>query len=151
MSADDSTKECMLCFEEAEEPLTGCAECKKAWCMECDVRWRITRAGHALLPSCPFCRHRLESLSTDPPVAPTTQPVMDRIMISLLRWISYLLLAIVLMLIPLVEAFLSQSDEAFIAYFCLILFVFVFLCCHYVHVHCPDGRDDDDEAVLSVV
>jgi len=73
-------------------------------------------------------------------------------MLAFLRWISYLLLAIVLMLIPLVEAFLTDSDEAFLAYFCLILFVFVFLCYHYVHVHCPDDADDaDDDAVLSVV
>jgi len=74
---------------------------------------------------------------------------LDRLMISLMRWLSYVLLTVVLLLLPLVEAYLTDTDELFMAYFCLILFIFLFLCCHYINKDATD--DDHDEEVLSIV
>jgi hypothetical protein len=86
----------------------------------------------------------------------TEDDIFDRLIVRLVQILSYVLLAMVLLLLPLVESYLTSSDELFLAYFCMILFVFVFLCCHYVKRHCPnyisdDAEDDDDMAVLSGV
>lgn len=98
-----------------------------------------------MLPECPTTTRR--------PL--TEDDIFDRLIVRLVQILSYVLLAMVLLLLPLVESYLTSSDDLFLAYFCMILFVFVFLCCHYVRRHCPnyvsDDAEDDDMAVLSGV
>lgn len=151
--------ECTLCFE-GKPCLAGCDHCGKRWCLDCDFRWRITRTSSSLVPSCPFCRNELERMLPECPTTTrrplTEDDIFDRLIVRLVQILSYVLLAMVLLLLPLVESYLTSSDELFLAYFCMILFVFVFLCCHYVKRHCPnyisdDAEDDDDMAVLSGV
>lgn len=143
--------ECVLCFGAlSDQPLTnraGCDSCQKEWCVECDLRWKLTRTQASLAPTCPFCR-----TSLDPPRTPSPDPdPIVRVLDPLLRIIAYLLLALVLLLLPLVEAYLTNSDEAFFAYFCLILFVFLFLCCHGLQLHCPAEEEEPPEDALSGV
>lgn len=152
-SQGSSPSECMLCLEQinALEVLRGCRHCKKEWCNVCDLRWRITQTSASLIPTCPFCRKRLEALSTEQSNYAARlrgtvheDELFDKFLISMLKWISYLVLALVLLLLPFLEAYLTQEDnnnEAFVAYVFLILFVFVFLACHYRRV----GRSTEDE------
>lgn len=154
--------ECMLCLEELDEALEslqGCAHCGKQWCTTCDLRWRITQTSASLLPTCPFCRKRLHALSTEQSDEAarqrrilTEQQLFDKLLISLLKWISYLMLALVLILLPFVEAYLTNENEAFVAYFFLILLVFLFLACHYRRAgrRTVDEEDSDDGSQLTV-
>ena len=146
-----TSAECMLCFESISgTELRGCELCKKEWCNSCDSRWRVARMSASLLPTCPFCRKRLDSEETVVlQEVVLAEEQLDRLMISLMRWLSYVLLTVVLLLLPLVEAYLTDTDELFMAYFCLILFIFLFLCCHYINKNATD--DDHDEEVLSIV
>ena len=143
--------ECMLCFEDivSIEELCMCENCKKEWCSSCDISWRVTRMSASLLPTCPFCRERLQSLvvleeetRTASRESDIIEQDFDRLMISLIKWISYLMLAIVLIILPMVQVYFTESEEAFLAYFCLILFVFIFLCFQYMKKF---EREDDEE------
>lgn len=151
-------EECTLCFE-SKPCFAGCEHCEKHWCLDCDFRWRITRLTSSLSPSCPFCRTELERiLPESPPRTPrrtlTEDDIFDRLILRLVQILSYVLLAMVLLLLPLVESYLTSSDDIFLAYFSIVLFVFVFLCCHFVKRQCPNYISDDaedDMAVLSRV
>ena len=128
------------------------------------MRWRITQYNASLAPTCPFCRKELHRLLPEPhaysngpnPVdLRSSDDFVDRLIMRMVQLLAYVLLGLVLLLLPLVESFLTQSDELFLAYFLLIVFVFVFLGCHYVHRYCPlsdddaDDDADDETAVLS--
>lgn len=146
--------ECMLCFEEVVDR-SACETCGKEWCLACDYRWRLAQHNASLAPTCPFCRKELRRMFPEPSVplpVDSTADFFDRLMTKIIQLIAYVLLSMVLLLLPLVENYLNQSAELFLAYFCLILFVFVFLCCQYINRHCPLSDPDDDEertAVLS--
>ena len=150
--------ECMLCFEERIDH-AACEHCGKEWCLACDSQWRIAQHSASLPPTCPFCRKGLHRLLPEPrPASPyvNSPDFVDRLVTKIIQLLAYVLLAMVLLLLPLVESYLTQSDELFLAYFCLVLFVFVFLCCHYVNRHCPlseayEDDDDEEDAVLSRV
>ena len=67
--------ECVLCFGAlSDQPLTdraGCDSCQKEWCVECDLRWKLTRTQASLAPTCPFCR-----TSLNPPRTPSPDPIV---------------------------------------------------------------------------
>ena len=134
--------ECMLCFEDISAvELRGCESCKKEWCSSCDIRWRVTRMSASLLPTCPFCRKRLrlEQDVADEGELIRDQDLHDRLMVAIIKYFSYLFLALVFFMLPLVEAYVTESDEAFLAYLCLVVFIFVFLLC----CHLNRGRDEE--------
>ena len=151
------TFECILCFEcfPSDSDRSGCSNCTKEWCRGCDLRWRIEQTCSALLPSCPFCRQPLPPLI----VEETTRSryytrdrlegdFIDRFITVFIHLMSYLILALVLCMLPIIESFLSSSDEIFFAYFCLVLFVLIFLCCHLVHhrrCQCVDEEEEEEE------
>ena len=99
--------ECMICFEDIVRigELCICKNCKKEWCRSCDISWRVTRMSASLLPTCPFCRKRLESLvvleeetrSATRESVIIEQQLFNRLMMSLIKWISYVMLAMVLL------------------------------------------------------
>ena len=152
--------ECMICFENIIriEELCVCENCKKEWCISCDISWRVTRMSASLLPTCPFCRKRLESLVVLREEARTVtresvitdQQLFDRLMMSLIKWISYVMLAIVLIILPVVQVYFTENEEAFLSYFCLILFIFIFLCCQYMKRVERAEEEHDDGSELTV-
>lgn len=152
--------ECMLCFEDIVriEQLCVCENCKKEWCSSCDISWRVTRMSASLLPTCPFCRKRLDSLvvleeqtrAASRESLITDEEILDRLMSSLIKWISYVMLAVVLLILPLVQVYFTESEEAFLAYFCLILFVFIFLCCQYMKRIERVEEEEDDGSEMTV-
>jgi amino acid permease len=112
----------------------------------------------SLLPTCPFCRKRLESLVVLREEARTVtresvitdQQLFDRLMMSLIKWISYVMLAIVLIILPVVQVYFTENEEAFLSYFCLILFIFIFLCCQYMKRVERAEEEHDDGSELTV-
>ena len=144
--------ECMLCFEDSSNG-TACEHCSKEWCLDCDYRWRLTQHSASLPPTCPFCRKELRRLLPEPrPVSHyiDSPDFVDRLVTRMIQ------------LLPCSARARAPSSafggefsytvrRAFSGLLCLVLFVFAFLCCHYMNRHCPLSDDDDETAVLSRV
>lgn len=142
MGDGEKMAECMLCFEviSSTTELRGCDLCGKQWCSICDNRWRLARMNAALFPTCPFCRKRLYTGLLEEQVL---EEQLERPIISLFQCFLYIAFAIIILLLPVFEAYLAETDELFICYFCLTLFVFLFLCCYYIHKGIEEVEDEE--------
>ena len=147
---DEKLEECMLCFEEyvGSEFCPRCTQCNKQWCTMCDLRWRLSQRYASIQATCPFCRQSLARYDSPTVfVRAHRRRAVPPIVTKLARLLSCILLLMILLLLPIIDAYMKNAQPEVYVYIAFVILIGLFLLCYFMN---RAGLEEDDTiAVLS--
>jgi len=150
---EEKLEECMLCFEEyvvGYEFCPRCTQCNKQWCTMCDLRWRLSQRYASIQATCPFCRHTLTRYNS-PTVFVRAHPrrAVSPIVTKLARLFSCIFLLMILLLLPILNAYIENGQTEVYVYIAFVILIGLFLLCYFMNRAGLEDGEDDTIAVLS--
>ena len=141
----------MLCFEGSvgDEFCPRCPQCNKQWCTICDLRWRLSQRHASIQATCPFCRQPLARYDSPTVFVRAHRRRVHPVVTKLVRLLSCMLLLMVLLLLPMMDAYMENAQTEVYVYVGFVIFIGLFLLCYVMNRSGLESDEDDTIAVLS--